>query len=350
MTQLLDYSKEELREIFASLGIEKFRADQVYLAMLSGKDYDDNINVPKSVINQLIDKNFLMQSVKIIRKLESQKEHTTKFLYQLSDGNIIEGVLLSYKFGNTLCVSTQVGCKMNCAFCASGLNGFVRNLSAGEILGQVVAVNKMIGGTVKKREITNIVLMGSGEPLDNFDNVIKFLNNIMSKDGFMMSARNISLSTCGLPHKIEKLADLQIPITLCVSLHAPNDAIRNKIMPISKSYTIAQILDAVKYYNTVTNRRIIFEYILIDKVNNSPTHARELAELLKNIPCHVNLIRLNPVDGRDLSQPSMESCIKFQNALARFNISATLRRSLGDDVEGACGQLRNKVLKEKRDI
>jgi len=289
---------------------------------------------------------YILQPIKIRKAIVSKsKDKTIKFLYDLSDGNIIEGVLMRYAFGNTLCISTQVGCKMNCKFCASGLNGFVRNLSCGEILGQIVAVNKYIGGSLKDRAITNIVLMGSGEPLDNFDNVKKFLSIVTSSECFDISVRNISISTCGIPSKIEDLADLGYAVTLCLSLHAPNDTIRRTIMPIAKRYSIAEVVDALKYYHTMTNRRIIIEYTLIDGVNNTTKCAKELSEVLSGLPCHVNLIKLNEVDGRDLKSPSQESCKKFNDMLNRFGVSATMRRSLGDDIEGACGQLRNKEIK-----
>jgi len=344
---LLDYNKEELYKNFESFNLPKFRIDQLINALYNGKDYEDNINLPKDFLNKLSELDYVMQPIKIRKALESKgKDKTIKFLYDLPDGNIIEGVLMKYAFGNTLCVSTQVGCKMNCKFCASGLNGFVRNLSVGEILGQIVAVNRYLGGSLKNREITNIVLMGSGEPLDNYDNVKKFLQILTSSDCFDMSVRNISLSTCGIPSKIEELADLGLSVTLCISLHASNDNIRKEIMPIAKRYSIHEIIDSLKYYHTMTNRRIIIEYTLIDGVNNSMSNAKELSELLKNLPCHVNLIKLNEVDGRDLKAPTSESCKKFLDNLNRFGVSATLRRSLGDDIEGACGQLRNKELKD----
>ena len=292
---------------------------------------------------------YILQPIKIRKAIESKgKDKTIKFLYDLPDGNIIEGVLMRYAFGNTLCVSTQVGCKMNCLFCASGLNGFVRNLSCGEILGQIVAVNKYLGGTLKDREITNIVLMGSGEPLDNFDNVKKFLKILTSQDCFNMSVRNISVSTCGIPSKIEELADLGYAVTLCLSLHASNDAVRKEIMPIARRYSIKEVISALEYYYTMTNRRIIIEYTLIESVNNSFKHAKELSEVLKDLPCHVNLIKLNEVDGRELKAPTTDSCKKFLDTLNRFGVSATMRRTLGDDIEGACGQLRNKELQGEK--
>lgn len=345
MIKLLDYNLKELEEIMASYGEPKFRATQLYQAMLSGKDYEDRINLPKDFLNRLKENNIVLQPVKIYKEKRS-KDKTVKFLYKIED-DIIEGVLMKYKFGNTICVSTQVGCKMNCKFCASSLNGFVRNLSVGEMLGQVVAVNKYLGGNFKDRKITNIVLMGSGEPLDNFVNVVKFLKALTDENGFNFSVRNISVSTCGIPSKIEELADTGMNVTLSISLHAPNDTVRKEIMPIAKSYSIAQVLESAKHYNTITNRRIIFEYTLIDGVNNKPTHARQLAELVKDIPCHINLIKLNEVDGRNLKSPSLESCEEFLNMLNRLQVSATLRRTMGDDVEGACGQLRNRELKEQ---
>ena len=358
MTILLDYEKQELYNLLAQFDVPKFRVDQLINAIYNGKDYGDNINLPKDFLNKLQELNYIMQPIKIRKAINSSgKDKTIKFLYDLPDGNIIEGVLMKYAFGNTLCISTQVGCKMNCTFCASGLNGFVRNLTCGEILGQIVAVNKYLGGTLKSRQITNIVLMGSGEPLDNFYNVKKFLKIVTSDDCFDISVRNISVSTCGIPSKIEELADLGYAVTLCFSLHASNDTTRKEIMPIARRYSIAEVIEALKYYHTVTNRRIIIEYTLIEDVNNSMSNAKELSILLKNLPCHVNLIKLNEVEGRNLKSPKTDSCKKFLDNLNRFGVSATMRRSLGDDIEGACGQLRNKelvgdkvVIKERQTI
>ncbi len=347
MKILLDYNLEEIEEIVVAMGEPKFRAKQLQDAIYNGKNYNDKINVNKSLIEKMKDADVILQPIEIYKAKQS-KDGSIKFLYKLYDGNIIEGVLLQYTFGNTICVSTQVGCKMNCAFCASGLNGFVRNLSAGEIIGQIVAVNKYLGGTTKDRKISNIVLMGSGEPLDNFDNVAKFLSQITNETIMNFSVRNITISTCGLAPKIERLADLGYNVTLSISLHAPNDTIRKEIMPIAKSYPISAILESAKYYNLVTSRRITIEYVLIDGVNNTPNHAKQLANLLKDFPCHVNLIKLNETEGRTLKTPTIGSCKQFLNILIANQISATLRRSLGDDIEGACGQLRNKELKEKK--
>jgi len=347
MNILLDYEKEELIKALEVLGEPKYRSEQLLNAIYNGKDYDDKINLPKSFLEKLQQLNYILQPIKIrSAHMSMGKDKTIKFLYDLPDGNIIEGVLMRYAFGNTLCVSTQVGCKMNCAFCASGLNGFVRNLSVGEILGQIVAVNKYLCGNLKNREITNIVLMGSGEPLDNFENLKKFLKILTSTDCFNMSVRNISVSTCGIPSKIEELADLGYAVTLCLSLHASNNMIRREIMPIAKRFSIEEIIDSLKYYHTITNRRIIIEYTLIDGVNNGVKHAKELSEVLKDLPCHVNIIKLNEVEGRNLKAPTTDNCKKFLEMLCRFGVSATMRRTLGDDIEGACGQLRNKEIKE----
>ena len=349
MNIILDYDKNELIRALEGIDIPKYRVDQLMTAVYMGKDFEDNINLPKSLLMQLKDMGYVMQPIHIRKAIESKgKDKTIKFLYDLLDGNIIEGVLMRYAFGNTLCISTQVGCKMNCAFCASGLNGFVRNLSCGEILGQITAVNKYLGGNLKDRKITNIVLMGSGEPLDNFDNVKKFLQIVTSSDSFDISVRNISVSTCGIPSKIEELADLGLAVTLCFSMHGSNDTIRREIMPIAKRYSLSEVIESLKYYHTITNRRIIIEYTLISGINDGMKNAKELSQVLSGLPCHVNVIKLNEVDGRDLKAPSVDTCTKFVDNLNRFGVSATMRRTLGDDIEGACGMLRNKELQGEK--
>ena len=286
--------------------------------------------------------------VKILKSLKSV-DGTEKFLYSLEDGNLIEGVLMKYKYGYTQCVSTQVGCRMRCAFCASGLNGLVRNLSAGEILGQVLAVNKLLGGQLDdKRAITNIVLMGSGEPHDNYDNVVKFLRNVSATDGINISPRNISLSTCGLVPKIYDLGKENLSVNLTISLHSPFDEERKEIMPIAKRYSIKEILSACSDYFEKTGRRYIFEYVLINKKNNLQRHADELIKLLKGRPCHVNLIRLNSVKENDLEAVSEKEAYSFMGILNKGGISATLRRQMGVDIDGACGQLRQKYIENQK--
>lgn len=342
MNNLLDYDLTELTKIIENMGEPKYRAKQLYNAILNGKNYGQPTVLPQALLDKLSNNGFDMQSVKIYKVFKS-KDKTIKFLYKLNDDNIIEGVLMTHVYGRTLCVSTQVGCKMNCSFCASGLN-FVRNLTAGEILGQIVAVNTYLKGGVNNREITNLVLMGSGEPLDNFDNVVKFLRLVTSPEGFNFSVRNITLSTCGIPSKIEKLADIGLSINLAISLHAPNDEIRRSIMPVAKSFSIESVIEAANYYHTITNRMIYIEYTLIDSVNSSIQNAQELASLLRNLDCRVNLISLNEVKERGLKGITSNKTNAFLRELLKNGVSATVRRSLGDDVDGACGQLRNNEL------
>ena len=328
-----------------SFDVPKYRVDQLISAIYNGKDYGDNINLPKSFLDRLQELNYIMQPIKIRKIYESKgKDKTIKFLYDLPDGNIIEGVLMKYAFGNTLCVSTQVGCKMNCAFCASGLNGFVRHLSVGEILGQIIAVNRYLGGSLKDREITNIVLMGSGEPLDNYDNTLKFLKNATAAEGLHISARNISLSTCGIVPKMYALAEENLPINLTVSLHATDDTTRARTMPVAKAYKIEEILKACDYYFQKTGRRYYFEYTLIEGENCDEAHAEALIKLLKGKPCHVNLIRLNEVKERDLKALGDKAAYRFLGKLEKGGLSATLRRQIGVDIGGACGQLRANYL------
>lgn len=342
MINLLDYTLDELTDVVLKLNEPKFRAKQLYNAILNGKDFSDQTVLPKSLIDKLKEGGFKMQPLKIYKSVTS-KDKSVKFLYKLNDDNIIEGMLMKHSYGNTLCVSTQIGCKMNCAFCASGLN-FVRNLSVGEILGQIVVANKFLGGTVSDRKITNIVLMGSGEPLDNFDNVTKFLKVLTDDNTFNFSVRNITLSTCGIPSKIEKLADMGLNINLAISLHASNNEARKQIMPVAKSFPIESVIEAAKYYHTITNRMIYIEYTLIDGINSSVKHAQELVKLLSELSCRVNLIGLNEVKERGLKGVSESKTNAFLRELLKNGLSATIRRSLGDDVDGACGQLRNKEL------
>ena len=343
---LSDYSIEELESLVCSLEQPRFRAKQLYEWLNKGENFDGMRNMPKSFLDVLSQDGFYPQGVQIVKALTSPTDGTVKYLYRLKDGNIIEGVLMKYKYGNTLCVSTQVGCRMNCSFCASGLDGLIRNLSAGEILGQVVAVNRE-NSSQSERGVTNIVLMGSGEPLDNYDNVCKFLNLVSDERGLNISRRNISLSTCGLCDKIIKLADDGFSPTLTISLHAPNDEMRKEIMPIAKKYSISDIIKAVKYYFDKTGRRIIFEYSMISGKNDGEDCARQLADVVKGLACHINLIPLNYVKERGLAGSNKKSIYRFMSVLESRGISVTVRRSMGSDIEGACGQLRRKVLKDE---
>lgn len=332
---LQDLSYSELENSILSSGEKKFRARQLYEGLTQGKKISQ-INVPQALRTELL-KSYEDEPVKIIKTLTSS-DGTEKYLFGLADGNVIEGVFMKYKYGSTQCVSTQVGCRMGCKFCASTLGGLVRNLTAGEILSQVLIVNALHGGT--GRAVTNIVLMGSGEPLDNYDNTVKFIRNVSAEGGINISPRNISLSTCGIVPKIYALADEGLPVNLTVSLHQTTDEGRARTMPIAKKYSIAQILEACAYYFEKTGRRYIFEYTLIDGENSGKEHAEQLVKLLKGRPCHVNLIRLNEVKERALKSAEDRQAYAFASMLEKGGLSATVRRSAGADIGGACGQLR----------
>lgn len=340
---LQDLSFEELGELVLSLGEKKFRASQLWRGLMQGKKISDITDLPKAFKAKLLER-FEDEPLKIAETLTSS-DGTEKYLFELADGNIVEGVFMRYKYGNTQCVSTQVGCRMSCAFCASGLNGLIRNLTAGEILCQILAINARHGGTLEKRAVTNVVLMGSGEPLDNYDNVVKFLKNVSAEGGICISPRNISLSTCGIVPKMYELADEGIPVNLTVSLHNADDEERARVMPVARAYKIADILKACDYYFQKTGRRYIFEYSLIEGENADREHAERLAALLKGRPCHVNLIRLNEVKERALSGAGEKEAYRFLGVLERAGLSATLRRRTGADIGGACGQLRASRLK-----
>lgn len=341
MKLLLDYSLEELYNIFS--GQPKFRAKQIFRWLHNGAEFSEMSDIPQS-FREYLAQNYTASPLKIIKTLKSKKDNTQKFLYQLNDGNIIEGVVMEYIYGHTICVSTQVGCRMGCTFCASGIGGLARNLSAGEILGQVIAVNKYLGGNITDRKITNIVLMGSGEPLDNYQNVAKFIELVSSPEGINISQRNISLSTCGLCENIKKLADDGYKITLTISLHSAIDQIRKSIMPIANKYKVADIVEAAKYYFKKTGRRVIYEYALIKDVNMDEESLQALVNITKGYSCHINLIMLNYVKEKGLKPCTREQAKEFEIKLKKHNVSVTIRRSMGSDIEGACGQLRNNYL------
>lgn len=337
---LIDLFPEELAERLKEMGQPSFRAKQVFTWLHKGVNYQEMSNIPASLREQLsaID---VGQPVRILESFVSKKDGTEKYLFELRDGHCVEGVLMRYKYGATLCISTQVGCKMGCAFCASTLEGCIRNLKSGEMLGQVLAVNRHL----TDEKVHNIVLMGSGEPLDNYDNVVRFLRLVSHEMGLNIGLRHISLSTCGLAPRMENLAEEGLPVTLSVSLHAPNDAIRRRIMPIANTYSIERLMTACRYWVEKTGRRIVFEYALIDNVNAQPQQAKELAALLRGLQCHVNLIPLNDVKERNLNGVSRQTAEDFMKELEDRHISATIRREMGSDIQGACGQLRRRYLK-----
>ncbi len=341
---LQDLSFAGLENLMDEWGEKKFRAKQIYSGLMRGKKISQIPALSSELKGRLLEF-YEDEPVKIINTLRSS-DGTEKYLFGLSDGNVIEGVLMKYKYGNTQCVSTQVGCRMGCKFCASTLGGLVRNLSSGEILAQVLTVNALHGGNEKDREVTNIVLMGSGEPLDNYEEVLPFLKNVTAPGGINISARNISLSTCGLVPKIYCLADEGLPLNITISLHQVTDEGRARTMPVAKKYKIAEILKACSYYFQKTGRRYIFEYSLIAGENCDKEHAEALIKLLKGKPCHVNLIRLNEVEERELKTVTEKQAYAFLESLTKGGLSATLRRQIGVDVGGACGQLRAGYLKK----
>ena len=342
---LLNLSFDELKVKIEELGEKSFRTGQIFRSLYLGLDFLEMTDLSKS-FREKLSENFDAQPVKILKYLQSI-DGTVKFLFALRDGNIIESVLMKYNHGYSLCVSTQVGCRMRCAFCASGLNGLVRNLEPCEILGEVICANKFLsGGLGEKRKIINIVLMGSGEPLDNYDNTVKFLRLVSDKNGINVSQRNISLSTSGIVPKMFTLADEGLSINLTVSLHSPFDEERENIMPVAKTYKINQILDACNNYFDKTGRRYIFEYVLIQGENDTKRHAEGLINLLKGRPCHVNLIRLNEVKENSLKSATDKDAYRFLGFLEKAGLSATVRRRMGEDIDGACGQLRQRYLEE----
>ena len=337
--QDLDYNS--ICALMQSLGEPKFRAKQLFIGLSQGKSIS-KISVLGAGLKAKLLEEFEDAPLEIVKTLKSA-DGTEKYLFSLADGNIIEGVLMKYKYGNTQCVSTQVGCRMGCKFCASTLGGRVRDLTSGEILSQVLLVNSL-HAEGKQRGVTNVVLMGSGEPLDNYENVVNFLKNVTAADGINISARNISLSTCGLADKMRLLAEEGIPVNLTVSLHSTTDAERARTMPVANKWKIAEILRACEYYFSKTGRRYIFEYALIDGENCDVKHAEELIELLKGKPCHINLIRLNEVKERSLAAADEKQAYRFLGLLQKGGLSATLRRRTGADIGGACGQLRASFL------
>jgi len=329
----------ELEEFIKSTGEPKFRAKQIFSWLYKGvSSFDEMTDISKSTKEKLSEKCFISK-LDIEEKFVSKIDGTVKYLFRLEDGNFIESVVMKYHHGLTICISSQVGCRMGCRFCASTLNGLTRNLTAGEIINQIIFAQKDIG-----ERIGNVVMMGIGEPLDNYDNVIKFLRLANDERGLGISYRHISLSTCGIVPKIYELAKNSFPINLCISLHAPNNEARDEIMPVNHAYKIEELIKACKDYQKKTGRRITFEYSLIKDVNDSISQADELTKIIKGIMCHVNLIPVNKVKERGFSKGTRESVEKFRMRLEKNGINATVRRELGSDISASCGQLRNKKI------
>ncbi len=343
-TDIMRLLPEELENFISSppFGQPKYRAKQIFSWLSKGKSFDEMTNLPSS-LREALNEHCANKTPTVKRKLESAVDGTVKYLFELYDGNTVESVYMKYEHGNTLCVSSQVGCRMGCRFCASTKSGRVRNLSASEILGEVIAAERDTG-----TRISNIVMMGIGEPLDNFDETVRFLKLVSHADGLNIGLRHISVSTCGVVPKIYELAKLSLPVTLSISLHASNDRARSEIMPINDAYSLDELMVACRDYFADTKRRISFEYTLIAGKNDSDAHASELAALLsrymrqngKPQPVHVNIIPLNDVEGTGLSRPSKKSIEHFVSELTRRGVNATVRRRLGPDINAACGQLR----------
>ena len=331
----------EIGQVLKELNQPAFRAKQVYSWLHKGvRDYGEMTNLPKTLRDTLAEK-YPICAPQVVRKQQSQKDGTIKYLWKLADGNCVETVLMRYHYGNSVCISTEVGCKMGCAFCASTLGGLVRPLEPFEMLDQVLFTQVDSG-----LPISHIVLMGIGEPLDNLQNVLRFLELVNSPEGMNISMRHISLSTCGLVPKIDELGDYKLQISLAISLHGSNNDVRNRIMPVNKAYPIEVLLPACRRYYEKTSRRIHFEYAMIDGVNDSLQNAKELLTLLKGLPAHVNLIPLNHVEESPLKPSSKSAVAAFQKALEDGGVTATVRRTLGSDIDASCGQLRRKYTKQ----
>ena len=331
----------EMEQLFRELGQPKFRAKQIYTWLHKGiRSYEEMTNIPKT-LRDLLAERYPLRIPVVVRRQESKKDGTIKYLWQLSDGNCVETVLMRYHYGNTVCISTEVGCRMGCAFCASTLGGLVRKLEPDEMLDQVLFTQVDSG-----LPIGHIVLMGIVEPLDNYENVLRFLELVNSEAGMNISMRHISLSTCGLVPKIDQLAKEKLQLTLSVSLHAPTDEIRNTIMPVNKAYPPEELLAACRRYYTATSRRISFEYAMIHGVNDREEDARMLLKRLKGLPSHFNLIPLNHVEESPLKPSTKQAVARFQKILEEGGIPTTVRRTLGGDIDASCGQLRRKYTKE----
>lgn len=344
MENFLDLNLDEISEVLKRMGEPAFRAKQILRGYYNTLDFRKITDVPKTLREKLAA--IYSVPIRIVRQADSKIDETKKFLYELSDGNLIEGVLMRYRHGYTLCVSTQVGCRMGCKFCASTKGGLIRNLTAGEILGQVLIVNLHLGGKIDARTVTNLVLMGSGEPLDNYVNTVKFLRLVTAKEGICISPRNITLSTCGLVPEMRRLVSDGVGVNLSVSLHAPTEEARRSIMPIAEKYSIREVVNAANYYGTQTDRRVTFEYALVSGVNSGETDAKRLSEVVKNVFCHINVIPINPIRDADMNAPEKRQAYAFVAMLEKLGVSATLRRQLGADIDGACGQLRSKFLED----
>ena len=333
---------EELISELNNLGEKAFRAKQLYqwMHVKLARSYEEMTNISKE-LKEKLKANFAYTSVNMVTFQESKIDGTRKYLFELADGNVVESVWMQYKHGNSVCISSQVGCRMGCRFCASTIDGLERNLLPGEILDQIYYITRHTG-----ERVSNIVVMGSGEPMDNYDNVLKFIHMLTDENGLHMSQRNVTVSTCGIVPRIKQLAEENLQITLALSMHATTDEKRRKLMPIANAYGLKDVLEACKYYFDKTGRRLTFEYSLVRGVNDTEEDARELVELVGHLNCHVNLIPVNPIEERDFRESTTQAIRAFQARLEKSKINVTIRREMGRDIDGACGQLRRRHKKE----
>ena len=337
---IASYSFEELQEEMLAIGEKGFRSRQIY-SWIHEKlvdDFEEMTNLPKT-LRQKLETAYEIRRVEMEKRQISKIDGTNKFLFCLKDGNMVESVLMKYKHGNSVCISSQVGCRMGCRFCASTLDGLEQNLTPSEMLRQVYQIQKITG-----ERVSNIVIMGTGEPLDNYDNFLKFIHMVSDEHGLNISQRNITASTCGIVPNIRRLAEEKLQITLALSLHGSNQEKRRSLMPVANKYALHEVLEACDYYFEKTGRRITFEYSLVHGVNDTPEDAKELMGILKDRNCHLNLIPVNPIKERNYEKPDKKSAENFKNKLEKNGINVTIRREMGSDIDGACGQLRRKTM------
>ena len=343
MIDIKSLTLDELKEELKAQGLPAYRAGQMYQWMHQKlvEGFDDMTNLSKDLREQMKE-HYSYICLKEVRMQESKLDGTRKYLFELHDGNYVESVFMRYQHGNSVCISSQVGCKMGCRFCASTLDGWERNLTASEMLEQIYAITRSTG-----ERVSNVVVMGTGEPMDNLDNFVRFVKLLSDENGLNISQRNITVSTCGLVPQMKKLADEKLQITLALSLHATTDEKRRKLMPIANTYSLKEVIGACEYYFKQTKRRITFEYSLVSGVNDTDEDAKELIQIARNLNCHVNLIPVNPIKERDYKRGTKENIMAFKNILEKNKIQCTIRREMGTDIDGACGQLRRRVMNKE---
>ena len=338
------YGYNELKKEMEGIGEKPFRAGQIYdwLHVKLADHFDEMTNLSLK-LRQKLDEEYEIFPVVMVERQISKIDGTNKFLFRLHDGNMVESVLMRYKHGNSVCISSQVGCRMGCAFCASTIGGLQRNLAPSEMLGQIYQIQK-----ITQERVSNVVIMGTGEPLDNYDNFVKFIRILTDEHGLNISQRNVTVSTCGIVPRMRELAEEKFQITLALSLHGSTQEKRRKLMPVANKYDLSEVLSACDYYFEKTGRRVTFEYSLVHGVNDTDEDARELAGILKPRNCHLNLIPVNPVKERDFVRPSRKNALNFKNKLEKSGINVTIRREMGSDIDGACGQLRRRHAEEEK--